>query len=105
VFDTILSSAAVLADPDSNKNDTLDPDEHPERIKVISWIRVRINLQMTSQNVWNLSLFKHFVKVLSLYFEARIRIRIRIRIKLTSRIQFRIKVMRIRNIVWLCYTL
>jgi hypothetical protein len=27
------------------------------RIKVISWIRIRIILQMTSQNVWNMSLF------------------------------------------------
>jgi hypothetical protein len=60
---------------------------------------------MTSQNVWNMSLFEHFVKVLSLYLEARIRIRIkvkdriRIRIKETSRIriQIRIKVIRIRN--------
>ncbi len=29
------------------------------RIKVISWIRICINLQMTSQNVWNMSLFEH----------------------------------------------
>jgi hypothetical protein len=27
------------------------------RIKVISWIRIRVSLQMTSQNVWNKSLF------------------------------------------------
>ncbi len=27
------------------------------------------------QNVWNMSLFEHFFKVLSLYLEARIRIR------------------------------
>jgi hypothetical protein len=52
------------------------PDPHPHqkkimiriririRIKVISWIRNRIliciNLQMTSQNVWNMSRFEHF---------------------------------------------
>ncbi len=55
------------------------------RIKVISWVRIRIripiNLQMTSQNVWNTSLFEPFFKGLSLYLEARIRIRIRIRIR------------------------
>jgi hypothetical protein len=59
------------------------------RIKVISWIQIRIciNLQMTSQNVWNMeyrmSLYEHFFKGLGLFLEARIRI----------------KVMRIRNIV------
>ncbi len=51
------------------------------RIKVISWIRIRINLQMTSKNVWKMSLFVHFLKVLSLYLEARLRIRIRIKVK------------------------
>jgi hypothetical protein len=51
------------------------------RIIVISWIRIRIKLQMTSQNVWIMSLFEYFFKVLSLYLEARIRIRI----KVTSR--------------------
>ena len=34
-------------------------------IKVIKWIRIRINLQMTSQIVWKMSLFDHFIKVLS----------------------------------------
>ncbi len=70
------------------------------RIKVISWIRIRISLQMASQNVWNMSLFEHFFKVLILYLEARIRIRIRnkvkgriqIRIKVTSRIRVRIRI-------------
>jgi hypothetical protein len=33
---------------------------------------------MTSQNIWNMSLFEHFFKGLSLYLEARIRIRIRV---------------------------
>jgi hypothetical protein len=36
---------------------------------------------MTSQNVWKMSLFQHFFKVLSLHLEARIRIRIRIKVK------------------------
>ncbi len=54
-------------------------------IKVISWIR--ISLQMTSKNVWEMSLFKHLSKVLSLY-------RIQIRIKVEGRIGFRIKVTR-----------
>jgi hypothetical protein len=49
-------------------------------IKVISWIRIRINFQITSQNVWNMSLFEHLLNVLSLYLEARIQIGI----KLTS---------------------
>jgi hypothetical protein len=90
----------------------------PVRIRVISCIRIRmrINLQITSQNVWNMSLFEHFFKVSSFYLETRIlidphphlsriqvcmkvkgRIRIRIRIKMTSRIRIRIKVTRIRN--------
>jgi hypothetical protein len=46
-------------------------------IEVICWIRIRINLQMTSQYVWNMSLFEHFFnKVLSLYLEARIQIKV-----------------------------
>ncbi len=32
-------------------------------IKVKSWIRILISLQMTSHNVWKMSLFKHFFKV------------------------------------------
>ncbi len=40
------------------------------RIMVISWIRIRINLQITSKNVWSMSLFEHFFKVLSFYLEA-----------------------------------
>jgi hypothetical protein len=80
----------------------VDPDPHQiERQDPDPGIRIRINLQMTSQNVWNVSLFEHFFKVLSLYSEAKIRVwikvkgRIRIRIKVTSGI--RIKVLRIRN--------
>ncbi len=70
------------------------------RIKVIRWIR--INLQMTSQNVWKMSLFEHFFKVLSLNLESRIPDpephqceryrRIRTRIRVTS-----INVIQIRN--------
>ncbi len=65
-------------------------------IKVICWIRIQINFQMTSQNVWNMSLFEHFFKVLSFCLKARIRIRI----KVTSRIRIRVQVMRIRNTVY-----
>jgi hypothetical protein len=65
------------------------------RIKVISWlqnrIRIRINLQMTSQNVWNMSLIEHFCKGMNIYLEARIWIRIQIRIRVKSRIWIRIK--------------
>jgi hypothetical protein len=67
-------------------------DPHPHQIKKQdsdphqsdSWIRIRINFQMTSQNVRNMSLFEHFFKVLSLYLETRIWIRIRIRINKKS---------------------
>ncbi len=64
------------------------------RIKMISWIRIRIciNFQMTSQNVWSMSLFEHFFKVLSLYLEATIRIRIRIRMNVKGRIRIRIRI-------------
>jgi hypothetical protein len=51
--------------PDPHNFDGLDPnpDPHPMkmpiRIKMISWIRIRIliDLQMISQNVWNMILF------------------------------------------------
>ncbi len=89
----------------------LHPDPHPHQIKiriririhikvivwiwvhikVVDWIRIRINLQMTSKNVWNISLFEHFFKGLSLYLEARIWIRIQINIKMKSQIRIRIK--------------
>ncbi len=63
-------------------------------------IPIRINLQTTSQNLWNMSLFEHFFQVLSLYLKARTRIQIRIkvngrtriRVKLSSRIRIRITV-------------
>ncbi len=70
-----------------NKNPVPDPHQIEIRIrirsKVISWIRnrirIRINLHMTSLNVWNMSLFEHFFEGFSLHMEARIWIRIRIR--------------------------
>jgi hypothetical protein len=72
------------------------------RIKVISWIRnrigIRINLQMVSQNVWNMSLFITFYRGLSLYLEARIWIQIRTRMRVVSRIRIRIRI-RIRVII------
>jgi hypothetical protein len=44
------------------------PDPHPHQIKIRIRIRIKIsiNLQMTSQTVWNMSLFEHFFKGLSL---------------------------------------
>jgi hypothetical protein len=58
------------------------------RIKVISWIqiRIRINLQTIGQNVLNMSHLTLF-KVLNLHWEARIRIRIKVK----GRIQIRIR--------------
>jgi hypothetical protein len=58
--------------------------------KVKRKIRIRINLQITSQNVLNMNLWEHFFKVLSIYLHASIWIRIRIHA--TSRIRIRIKV-------------
>ncbi len=82
-----------VVDPDP------DSDSHPHQMKKqdpIRWIRnrirIRINLQMTSQNVWNMGLFEHFSKGLSLYLEARIWIRIRIHIRVKSRIRISIRV-------------
>jgi hypothetical protein len=40
-------------------------------INVTSWIRIRIHVQITIHKVWNMSLFEHFFKHLSLYLEAR----------------------------------
>jgi hypothetical protein len=67
------------------------------RIKVKSWTRIRIpnNSQATSLNVWNMSLFEHFFKILSLYLQGRIRIRIKV--KSWIRIRIGVKVMQIRN--------
>jgi hypothetical protein len=95
----------ILVDPDHFGNLDPHPDPHqiknPDldqiktririRIKVINWIRVSINLQKTSQNVWNMNLFEIFFKGLRLYFEARIWIRIRIRVKSRIRVRIRIK--------------
>jgi hypothetical protein len=72
------------------------PEPHPHqikiririRIKMRSWIRIRIILQMTSQYIWNMSLYEHFFKGLSLYLESRIwiRIRVSIRVKILIRV-------------------
>jgi hypothetical protein len=84
----------------------LDPHPHQIKIriririhiKVISWIRnlnlIRINLQMTSQNVWHWSIFEHIFIRFSLYLEARLLIRIHI--KLNSRIPDPHQIIRIR---------
>ncbi len=94
-------------DPHHVSNLDPHPDQHLQqikiriqiRVKVISWIRnrIRINLQMTSQNVWNMSLCEHYFKGLSLYLDARIWIRIRSRIRVKGRIRIRINVMQIHN--------
>jgi hypothetical protein len=71
----------------------VDPDPHPRpfkiririRIKVISWM-IRINLQMTSQNVWNMSSFENFFKGFSPYLESRVWIHIRVRVESRIRI-------------------
>jgi hypothetical protein len=67
--------------PDPHHFGTGNLDPHPHQIKiririlikVISWIRnriqLRIILQMMSQNVWNMSLFEPFCKGLSLYWK------------------------------------
>ncbi len=62
------------------------------RIKVISWIRICIDLQITIQNVRNISLFEHFSKGYSLYLEARIWIWIRIRIPIRVKSRVRIHI-------------
>jgi hypothetical protein len=93
---TTLSSGVTDPDPHQIVRYDLDPNPHQSD----SYIGIRIILQMTSQNVWKMSLFEHFFEVLSLYLEAgiriwikvkgRIRIRIRIRIEVKSRIRIRI---------------
>jgi hypothetical protein len=46
-------------DPHSHQNKNPDPDPHQHQSDYCSWIRnrIRINLQMTSQNVRNMSLY------------------------------------------------
>jgi hypothetical protein len=51
-------------DPDPHQSDELDPDP-----PVIGWIWSRIILQVTSPNVWNMSIFEHFLKVFSLFWK------------------------------------
>ncbi len=61
-----FNSEGSIVDPDPHHFG--NPDPYPQknripriRIKLISWIRnrirIRINLQITSQNVWNMRLF------------------------------------------------
>jgi hypothetical protein len=82
-----LKGMIRIRGPDPHQSDKLDADPH--------------QFADDSQNVWNMSLFEHFFKVLSLYLEAKIRVRIKVKarfwihIKVISRI--RIEVMRIRN--------
>ncbi len=114
----------VSADNSKISSSVVDPDPLGSapfgiriHIKVICWIRNRINLEIRSQNVWRISLFEHFFKSLSLYLKARIwiririhikvkksdpdphqiKIRIRIRIRVTSRVRILINEMRIHN--------
>jgi hypothetical protein len=47
---------------------------------------------MTKHSVWNMSLFEHFLKSLSLFLNARIWIRIRLRVESRIRIRICIKV-------------
>jgi hypothetical protein len=49
---------------------------HFRRDDQVGPITPRFRLQMTSQNLWNMSLFEHFFKGLSLNLNARIWIRI-----------------------------
>ncbi len=65
-----------------------NPLQDPHQIKI--WIRIGYasnpdqdmhQFSDDSQIVWNISLFEHFFKDLSLYFEALILIRILIRVK------------------------
>ncbi len=80
------------SDPDTHQSNKLDLCSYPHQSLKLDPDphRIRIYVQMTSQNVWNMSL----------YLEARIRIsikvkgqmRIRIRIKVRSRIRIRIRI-------------
>jgi hypothetical protein len=118
-----------VVDTDPHHFDNLDPHLDPDshqikiriktqiRIKVISWIRNRIRIDLqTNQKVWNRSLFEHFVKGWSLFWQLgsgygsasgfhensgpvpnQIKIRFRIRIREISQIRIHMKVMRIHN--------
>jgi hypothetical protein len=55
---TAVLRIQIRTDPVQPQSDKLDPDPDPH------------NLQTTCQNVWNMSTFQHFFKVLSLYLEA-----------------------------------
>jgi hypothetical protein len=55
-------------DPDSHQCDQLDPDPDSDLHQFADY----------KPNLWNMSPFKHFSKVLSIYLEARIQIRINV---------------------------
>ncbi len=101
-----LTRAAIntsVVDPDPHHFGNLfpQPDPYPNQIKIRIRIRIhikvincmRINLQITSQNVRMEyePILALFFKGLSLYLEGRNWIRIRIRIRVKSRIRIRIK--------------
>ncbi len=75
------------------------------RIIVISWIRIRINWQMASQNVGNKSLFENRIQGFEPLFgsldpdphQSDEQGPVPYRIKMKGRIRIRIKVKRIRN--------
>ncbi len=69
-----LKGRIRIRGPDPHQIDKLDPDPH--------------QFADDSQNVWNVSLFEHFFKALSLYLEAKIRVRIKVK----GRIRIRNKV-------------
>jgi hypothetical protein len=84
-------------------------DPYPDQIKIR--IRICINLQMASQNVWNISLFEHFFTNLNLYSDSdsdpdphqseksdldQIKIKIRIRIKVMHTGSWRLELYAIR---------
>ncbi len=60
-----LKGRIRIRGPDPHQSDKLDADPH--------------QFADDSQNVWNMSLFEHFFKVLSLYLEAKIRVRIKVK--------------------------
>jgi len=96
-FFLLLWVIFALLDPDPDPMARLktDPDPDPK----------------PCQNVWQLSLYEHFIKVLSLYLEARIHIRIKVkgriqipsRIKVKCRIRIRIRV-KATSRIWILNT-
>jgi hypothetical protein len=60
--DPIVSNKNPDPHPDTHQSDKLDTEQDP----------ISINLQMTGENLWNMTLFYHFFKGLSLNLEAGI---------------------------------